>query len=148
MTISAASAEDLGAFGDPIDSGVASKSELTDWIVATALMFTLSLGGLALEHGVLIVGWPMNAVVLACLLRSRTALWPSLLVPFVLSCLVAPIAHGKPLPLAFAMDLGNAAEMLVGAAILRRWLGRGINLARIRDLWSFTLVAVLGMPLL
>ena len=125
-------------------------SSVAQWAGMTALMFALSLGGMSLEHwsGHLVVGWPMNAVALACLVQSRSSRWLGFLVLFTLANLAAPMAHGKTLPVAAVLSLVNALQVMGCAAVLRRMLGSKIDLGRYRDLWVFTLVAGVLWPLL
>ena len=126
------------------------RSAAVQWAIQTALIFALILAGMGLEawSGRLIVGWPLNAVALAFLLRTRTKRWPSFVASFVIACLLPPMAHGKPPLVSAGMSLANGAEIVGWAALLRRLLGEQIDLARTRDLWVFSLVAVVCAPLL
>jgi PAS domain S-box-containing protein len=127
-----------------------SVSAFGQWAGLTVLILGLSLGGISLEEwsGRLVVGWPIDAVILACLLQIRTTHWPFLLISIVLAGLPGPMMHGKSLPLAGAIAAVNGLEVLGFAAILRRLLGEQIDLARFRDLWTFSLLMGVLAPLL
>jgi PAS domain S-box-containing protein len=125
-------------------------SVIAPWAGYALLLSAFSLGWVGVEawSGNLIVGAPLNAVGLTCLLRSRTSRWGGIVALFVLNCLGVIAAHGKPLPIAASIALVNGVQVLACAAVLRRLLGPQMDLSRFRDLAVFSLAAGLIMPLL
>ena len=124
-------------------------SNLAWWIGVATALFGLGLAGLGLEQwsDKLVMGWPMNAVGLACLLQSPRKHWPGLLAILVLANLPPPLAHGKPLAVATVLAVVNAIQILGCAAALRWLIGPRIDLGRYRDLLIFSLGVGLFMPL-
>ena len=58
------------------------------------------------------------------------------------------LPHGKALPVAASIAFVNGLQVLGCAAVLRRLLGRSIELGRYRDLAVFSLAAGICMPLI
>ena len=101
-----------------------------------AIEFTRRAGGVASV-------WPVNAVVLASLLRSPRRRWPVLLVAGLAGNAAAGIAAGggewlTPLCLA----LSNATEIIIAVLVLRLFAEPDIDLSRRRDLFLFAAAAL------
>ena len=105
-----------------------------------SLLYTRALGHIAAV-------WPANAVLLAALLATRTARWPLIVVGALVGLVGAMIAVSGPgywpAPLFAAC---NAGEALLCAVVLRRLIGREMDLIRARDLAVFVAAAGLVAP--
>ncbi|QRN97945.1 MASE1 domain-containing protein [Archangium violaceum] len=87
--------------------------------------------------------WPSSGVALAALLLSRFRSWPALL---LVAIIVEPFAYtpGRlPHLSSFVLSTGNLLEALLGAFLLRRYVGIRPTLERVRDV-----LALLGAALL
>ena len=92
--------------------------------------------------------WPASGVALTALLLSRFREWPAFLgVLFLMGPLCC--AQGRlPTPTAFAFSATNVLEALVGALLLRRYVGFRPTLERVRDVLALgTLAAMLSTVL-
>jgi PAS domain S-box-containing protein len=92
--------------------------------------------------------WPVNGLVLLCLLRSDSRRWPALLLASLVGNIAADLACGDKPFLALGFSLGNSLEIVIAAGGLRRLVGRHIDLTRRRDLLSFGVLATAVAPLL
>lgn len=88
--------------------------------------------------------WPAAGFALGVLLIAPRRL----LVPFLSALLVAGVIHAGTVTHALAPSLAyaaiNAGCLLLGAAVLRRLIGRPISLDRLRNLLLFVLIAPIG----
>jgi signal transduction histidine kinase len=92
--------------------------------------------------------WLSSGVALAALLLSRFRSWPAL---FLVGILVEPFVYrpGRlPSPTSFILSTGNLLEALLGAFLLRRYVGVRPSLERVRDVLSLLGVAALLSTLL
>ena len=126
------------------------RSAWMQWASFTVLVLSLALIGIVLEHGSrrLVMGSPISAVALACLLQVKSSRWPAFLISVFLAAIVEMVARNSTLPSACILALFKSAQLLGAATILRRLLGEQIDLARYRDLWIFAVVVALLLPLL
>jgi PAS domain S-box-containing protein len=93
--------------------------------------------------------WTANAVVLAALLRVPPGgRWRAFLAAGFAGNLLAGLAAGGHPLLALASSGCNTLEVGLGALILRRMFGEGLDLARARHLVGFGLVAGIVTPAL
>jgi signal transduction histidine kinase len=92
--------------------------------------------------------WPSSGVALTALLLSRFRSWPAL---FLVGILVEPFVYtpGRlPQPTSFILSTGNLLEALLGAFLLRRYVGVRPSLERVRDVLCLLGVAALLSTLL
>ena len=91
--------------------------------------------------------WLANALVLSVLLRTDRARWPLLIAFAVAGNIAASLHAGGRLPVVLGLSTANVLEYLLSAIVLRRVLGRDINVSRPRDLGWIALVCGLLAPL-
>jgi len=115
--------------------------------VLAAATFVLALATLAASDGAPLV-WPVNAVVVAMLLRSPQDRWPGLLAGGLASVLAAYLLAGRALGPAAGLALAHGIEISTCAWVLRRGCGTPVDLTRWRNLALFGLVGGLVAPLL
>jgi signal transduction histidine kinase len=92
--------------------------------------------------------WPSCGVALAALLLSRFRDWPALL---LVALVVKPLCYAPgqvPSLGSFAFSAANALEALVGALLLRRYVGFRPTLERVRDVLALGVVGALLSPVL
>ena len=88
-----------------------------------------------------------NGVVLACLLRSRGARWPLMILAAMIGNLAANLVNTDPWPVSIGLTMANAAEYVLSAWLLRRMAGRNIDLSTPRHLAVFGVICGLVAPL-
>ncbi|MCI0672597.1 MAG: MASE1 domain-containing protein [Myxococcaceae bacterium] len=79
------------------------------------------------------VFWPPSGLTLAVLLRSTPGRWPVYLAAIAGAETVQVVAHGDPLPVALSWAAANVLRTLVGAGLMRRWLGPKVRMDRVQD---------------
>ena len=112
--------------------------------VALALaVFVLALASIhfAREVGRIAAIWPINALVLVALLRSRAADWPRYLAAGLAGVLAADLTLGDSLPVAAGLTACNLVEAGLCAVLIRRFAGENVDLGRQRHLVVFLLSA-------
>ncbi|MCE9670867.1 MASE1 domain-containing protein [Myxococcus stipitatus] len=77
--------------------------------------------------------WLPAGLTLAFFLRSPTRMWPALLLAVFLTDLVSVGSQGFPWEVATVWSVGNALRTLLGATLMRRWLGSSMRFHRVRD---------------
>lgn len=82
-----------------------------------------------------------GGITVAALLLTRRSLWPGIVVSLVLAELIVDRVSGLNWAISAGFALGNAAEALVGAAVVRAWCGGAPDLRRTRHLISYVLGA-------
>ena len=92
--------------------------------------------------------WPCNAVAVVCLLRTHPRRWPALLACAFLGNLAADLVCGEGVVVSVGLSLGNALEIFVCSAGLRRFAGRHFDIRRRAHVWRFAAVCGLVGPLL
>lgn len=86
-----------------------------------------------------------GGITVAALLLTRHSLWPGIVVALVIAELIVDRVSGLNWAISAGFALGNAAEALVGAAVVRAWCGGTPDLRRTRHLISYVLgAAVVG----
>jgi signal transduction histidine kinase len=91
--------------------------------------------------------WPPNAILLAVLLLTDQRRWWIFLLAILPAHLLAQLRVGVPLSTALGWFLTNAAEALLGAYGIRRFLGARPRIDRVRGLIVFLGIGVVGAPL-
>ncbi|MFY0572516.1 MASE1 domain-containing protein [Archangium lansingense] len=92
--------------------------------------------------------WPPSGVLLTTLLLSRFRDWPALLLVAVLIKPFVSFPGEMPDLGGFLFASGSALEALVGAFLLRRYVGFRPSLERVRDVLALLGIAVMLSPLL
>ncbi|MFI4933481.1 MAG: MASE1 domain-containing protein [Caulobacterales bacterium] len=92
--------------------------------------------------------WPMNAVVLVCLLRTDARRWPGLMIAALAGNLAADAGTGDALFSGVALSLANSLEVGLCAAGLRGVAGRRLDLSQSRHIWLFAGLCGLAGPLI
>ncbi|WP_163999471.1 MASE1 domain-containing protein [Pyxidicoccus caerfyrddinensis] len=85
--------------------------------------------------------WLPAGVSLAFLLRSPTRMWPALLAAIFVAEAGTVVLEGIPVSVAVIWGVGNVLRALLGAALLRRFVGGPVLFHRVRDVAG---VLVLG----
>jgi PAS domain S-box-containing protein len=85
--------------------------------------------------------WPPNAVVLVCLMRTEARWWPALLASPALGNMLGDTLLGGEHLSNLGMQLCNVGQTLLCAFALRRFVGRKVDFARLRDVTLFAMVA-------
>lgn len=108
------------------------------WAALAALYFVAAKGGLALAyaHGQVTAVWPPSGIALAAAFICGYRVLPGVLV----GAFLANVSTGAPVPTDLGIGIGNSAEALVGALLLRQ-AGFRPSLARIRDVAALALLA-------
>ncbi len=99
------------------------------------------------DHGQAAPIWFANAVVLACLLRSRFVHWPWLIATAWAASMTADIVSGNGPRTAAMLSACNMLEYTSCALVLRRLVGPGIDIGRPRDLMIFVIAAAAACAL-
>src|SRR5262245_60622596 len=102
---------------------------------------------LAIPPGYATPIWPAAGVALAALLIGGSRLWPGILMGSFLvnaSRLIPGVPIGRSLLIAFAIAVGASLQALLGARLIRRFVGLPTELVREADIWKFL---ALGGPL-
>ncbi len=107
---------------------------------------TLSIG-FTQEVGRVAAIWPMNALVLAIVLRHARRSWPAILMATAAGNLAAALWTGDTLPLALVLTAGNIAEILLCAAVLHR-VHEPVDITKSAHLLRFVAVAGVAAPAL
>lgn len=82
-----------------------------------------------------------GGITVAALLLTRRRLWPVIVVALVIAELIVDRVSGLNWAISAGFALGNAAEALAGAAVVRAWCGGTPDLRRTRDLTIYVLGA-------
>lgn len=82
-----------------------------------------------------------GGITVAALLLTRRSLWPGIVVALVIAELIVDRVSGLNWAISAGFALGNAAEALTGAAVVRAWCGGTPDLRRTRDLTIYVLGA-------
>ena len=104
-------------------------------------------GSIALttEAGRIAAIWPLNAIIVAVLVRSRSLNALAVLATAACANLIVAIAMGDPLELALPLAIANVVEIAICWRILN---GVGpFNITRVAHLVRFVLVAGVGAPM-
>ncbi len=94
---------------------------------------------LPVAHGVVTPVWAPTGIALAAVVLFGPRVWPAV----AIGALVANATSGASLPVAAVISIGNTAEALVGAALLRR-VAFDPRLQRIRDVLALVVLAAAG----
>lgn len=92
--------------------------------------------------------WPPNAILLAALLLSRPRAWPLLIGAVIPAHFIAELSLGVPWTMAACWLVSNTAEAVLGAALIRHYLGRAPRFDRMRDVSVFIAVAGAAVPVI
>ena len=115
--------------------------------VLAALAFVLTAGAIIFTRGTgdIAAVWPVNAVLLITLLKSRRAHWPSLFLWFGLGEFSAHLLIGHMRAEALLVLLGHSMEVLIAALIVGRHPASGlISTARVTRLFVGGLLGCLA----
>ena len=93
--------------------------------------------------------WPPSGIALAAVLLLGAEVWPGIMLGAFLANVVAFLAnHAASAPTVViassAIGIGNTAEAVVGALLLRRLVGVRNPFYRARDVFTFTAVALVA----
>ncbi|HLZ76409.1 ATP-binding protein [Phenylobacterium sp.] len=115
-------------------------------VALTMTVFLLALASIHFgrEVGRIAAIWPVNALLLVALLRSRGAAWMRYLAAGLVGGLAADLVIGDSLTTAVGLTACNLAEAGVCAALIRRFAGRNIDLGLQRHLIVFLLAAAVA----
>jgi signal transduction histidine kinase len=84
--------------------------------------------------------WPPSGIALAALLIFGIRVWPGITLGVVLGSLLT----GAPPGLSVGIGIANTLEAVIGASILRRWIGFDLGINRIRDVIGLVFAAACG----
>jgi PAS domain S-box-containing protein len=101
---------------------------------------------LTLETGRIAAIWPGNALILFALLRSPTGRWPVWSAAGYAGCLSANLIVGDHAGTAASMAAFNLIEVLIAAALCRRFAGAALDLRQPGQLLTFVAAAGLAGP--
>src|SRR5256885_1736020 len=112
---------------------------LTGVLALAAVYFAAAKLGLALAFVAeqVTVVWPPSGIALAALLLGGYRLWPGVAVG---AFLANATAHEPPL-VAAGIAAGNTLEAVLGAWLLRRLVGFGTSLERVKDVLALATLA-------
>jgi len=93
--------------------------------------------------------WLPSGLSLAFLLRSRTERWPALLIAVFVAEVSSALLHGYGIApwVAASWGVGNCLRTLLGAWLMRRFVGSSIHLSRRWELAGLVLFGALVSPL-
>ncbi|WP_304190433.1 PAS domain S-box protein [Phenylobacterium aquaticum] len=105
-------------------------------------VFVLALGSIAFTGDADRVAavWPVNAMVVAILLRTPARAWAGYLAVSLVGLIAANLAMGDSTWPVMALSICNGVEILLCASLMRRFAGLDIDLSRQRHLLIFLLV--------
>ncbi|HET7486991.1 MAG TPA: diguanylate cyclase [Acidimicrobiales bacterium] len=92
--------------------------------------------------------WPGAGLTVAVLLLRPRREWPALLAAVFVAELVVDVAHGFGVGPSLGYAVANCVEPLVGALLVRRFVGPEPDLRKVPDLLRFVAAAVVAGPLL
>ncbi|QUD89074.1 ATP-binding protein [Phenylobacterium montanum] len=118
-------------------------------VIVAGLVFCLTFVSLLFRRQLndLSAIWPANAIVVAVLLRSQKAWWPSLLLAGLLANVAAKLIAGNALAPVVVLPVCNSLENLVCAWAALRLTGGEVDLTQPRQLRGFALAAGVIAPL-
>ncbi len=90
--------------------------------------------------------WPANGLLLGILLTSRSRLWPAYLLFGFLANLTGALLAALPADICIRLALVNLTETAVALVLMSRYLPGEKDLSHARELWRFSLFAVLLAP--
>jgi len=105
--------------------------------IAYAGVAAISLA-LAIPPGYASAIWPPAGIALAAWLAFGGAIWPGILLGAVIANLGV---IGTPVPVAFAIGVGNTAEAIVAGLLIRRFVGIRHRFEQPAAVWRFALIA-------
>jgi signal transduction histidine kinase len=109
-------------------------------VVATAYFIAARIGlQLDAVSGFATLVWPASGIALAAILLGGPRLWPAI----AIGAAAANLMNGASLPVATGIALGNTAEALIGAHLIRRVSGFSESLDRVRS--ALALIVLAGM---
>ncbi|HEX4180995.1 MAG TPA: ATP-binding protein [Caulobacteraceae bacterium] len=108
-----------------------------------AAVLLLAVGSLAFarEVGQIAAVWPVNALVVAVLLRSPRSSWPRWLAAAVIGIAAANVTATDNVLWAMVVMGCNGFEIILCAGLMRRFAGSDIDLTRQKQLLLFWLIA-------
>jgi diguanylate cyclase (GGDEF)-like protein/PAS domain S-box-containing protein len=83
--------------------------------------------------------WPASGLALAVLLLFGTRYWPAVFI----GALLVNAQAGASLPVAALIGVGNSAEALLAASLVRRFVGHEFRLDRVRDVVGLVLLGAI-----
>ncbi len=100
--------------------------------------------GYALSLGPAVGGtfWPPSGITLAVFLLAPLRIWPILVAAGAAANFVSDQLHGQTLPASIGFAIANLAEPLIGAYLLRRFVGTPFTFSRLSEVVSAAAVAV------
>ena len=118
-------------------------------LALAAVVFLLSLACLVFtrEFGRVAAIWPVNAIVVAAILRGGKLAWPRYLLAGLAGAVAAGLVVGDSLILALEFAACNSLEIAVCVGLARRLIGAEIDLGRQRDQMLFLLAGGVLAPL-
>ncbi len=121
---------------------VASVADLGRAVLLAAIYFVAAKLALlaAIPPGYATAVWPPSGIALAALLLVGNRIWPGIW----LGAALVNITVQSSVPAAALMATGNTLEPLVGAMLVRRYLGTPHELERGEDVLRFVVVAILS----
>jgi PAS domain S-box-containing protein len=129
----------------------AARRELWRGAARLALLFVLAATLVFLSHqfsreaGRVAAIWPLNAAVLAVLMRQPAAAWPGFLASAALANLAVNAAMGDPFWVSLLLTCANVIEIAICAHLLKR-PGAPFDITRTPDLLRFIAVAGVLAP--
>jgi two-component system sensor histidine kinase UhpB len=91
--------------------------------------------------------WPPNATLLAALLLAHKKHWWTFFLAVLPVHLFVQLHNGVPFVLAIGWFVGNSAEALLGAALIRSFVKRELLFENLRSVVVFLLFGVIAAPL-
>jgi signal transduction histidine kinase len=84
--------------------------------------------------------WPPSGIALAALLLLGIRYWPGI----ALGVVAGSILTGAPPGLAIGLGLANTMEALIGAILLKQWIGFHLKMDRVRDVIGLAVAAAVS----
>jgi len=125
------------------DAGEPGQKPVLVWAVGVLALAAIYFGaaklGLALAFAAEQVSavWPPTGIALAAVLLFGYRVWPGI----ALGAFLANVTANEPVATAFGIAMGNTLEAVVGAWLLRRVVGFGNSLERLKDALGLIVLA-------
>ena len=133
------------AFTDP----ALRKALLTSAILSSAYYITAKIGfEFTLQPGSISTLWMPNSLVLATLLLTDARWWWVMIAATLPAHVASELLSGVPVMMVLSWFVSNSAQALLGAWLLRYWIGTEINFRRARDLTAFFICGAFLAPFL
>ncbi len=90
--------------------------------------------------------WLPSGLFVGVLLRNESRRWPLLVTAALLANIAFDLINGQPLKVALCFATGNSLEALIGASLVRRFVGRHPTLSSIKEVGGLFVFSALLSP--